>query len=62
LQLGGKIPHTTPEQTQKWKEGLGQIISDMRSRSEQDVEKISQAIVEFRRNFLQDDSKILASV
>ena len=53
-------PTQTPEDEQKWKDGLTTIIKQLRSTNAgKDVRAIAHRIVEFRREFTGDASKTL---
>ncbi|KAK6428390.1 hypothetical protein LTR95_015466 [Oleoguttula sp. CCFEE 5521] len=54
------IPAGTPESKQRWKQGLGAVVKALRGTdSGKDVNAIADAIVKFRRDFLNAPDKVL---
>ena len=55
-----EIPAKSPADIQKWKDGLGALIQQIRQSNQgRDVEAITKRIAEYRREFLGDPSKTL---
>lgn len=47
------------EQKQKYINGLRELLTDLRNRKVKDLDAISQGIIEFRAQFLEDKSRVL---
>lgn len=53
-------PVTNEEERQRWKEGLGALIRQLRlDKTGSDVNVIAARICDYRRRFLGDDSQIV---
>jgi DNA-directed RNA polymerase specialized sigma54-like protein len=59
MQLGSTREGQTDEQKSAYIEGLKQIISDLKSRNNIDLETVAKEIVAYRSSFLGDPSRTL---
>ena len=60
VQLGSAPASMNPEQQEKFREGLRNLIGQMRIRNVRDFSQLVAEIVAFRQDFLGDKSKVLA--
>jgi hypothetical protein len=58
LDIGLHAP--TKDRSQEWADGLKDVIRDCRTKGLCDAPSVAKAVVEYRRQFLGDDSNILA--
>ena len=49
----------SPEETERFRKGLQQVVAGLRAQNIQDVESVAGHIAQYRREFLEDPSKIL---
>ncbi|KAK4956973.1 hypothetical protein LTR28_005771 [Elasticomyces elasticus] len=59
VQMGSSNPGRDSEEKQKWTTGLKEVVKQLRAQNLKDPEIVAQRIVEYRRNFLQDPSRVL---
>ena len=62
VQLGMKAPTNDPQAQLAWRKGLTELIQNLRSQnipSDRSSSAIAAKIVEYRRQFLGDPSKVL---
>jgi hypothetical protein len=59
VQLGTANPGKTDEEKQQFKDGLKSIIRDLRSKKTEDPEIIAGEFSNYRRHFLQDDTRVV---
>ncbi|KAF1951312.1 hypothetical protein CC80DRAFT_209527 [Byssothecium circinans] len=59
VQLGTANPGKTPEERQRWNEGLRQVLKDLRQKNTKDPNGIAIAIAQYRRRFLNDDTRVV---
>ncbi|KAF2807139.1 uncharacterized protein BDZ99DRAFT_392999, partial [Mytilinidion resinicola] len=59
VQLGTANPGNTEAEKQQFKEGLKSIIKDLRLHHTNDPEIIATRFSEYRRKFLNDDTRVL---
>lgn len=59
VQLGTANPGRTEEERVQWTKGLRAVLNDLRSRKIKDPEVVAAQITDYRREFLNDPSKIL---
>lgn len=60
VQLGSAPASLNPEQQDKFRDGLRNLIGQMRTRNVRDFSQLVAEIVAYRQEFLGDKSKILA--
>ncbi|KAF9640778.1 hypothetical protein BFW01_g12584 [Lasiodiplodia theobromae] len=59
VQLGIVNPGRTPEEQEKWRADLKQVLKGLREQNVKDAESVAAAIANYRREFLQDPSRVL---
>ncbi|KAL1632667.1 hypothetical protein SLS56_003364 [Neofusicoccum ribis] len=59
VQLGIVNPGRTPEEQEQWRVGLKQVLKGLREDNVRDAESVAAAITKYRREFLQDPSRVL---
>lgn len=59
VQLGTANPGKTHDERQRWNEGLRQVLKELRQKNTRDPNSIAGDIVHYRRQFLNDDSRVL---
>ena len=59
VQLGIVNPGRTPEEQEKWRVDLKQVLKGLREQNVRDAESVAAAITKYRREFLQDPSRVL---
>jgi hypothetical protein len=59
VQLGTANPGKTPEEKQRWTDGLRGVLKNLRQRSAKDPIDIAMEIAKYRRQFLNDDSRVV---
>lgn len=59
VQLGIVNPGRTPEEQEKWRADLKQVLKGLREQNVKDAESVAAAIAKYRREFLQDPSRVL---
>lgn len=59
VQLGTSNPGRTEEERQRWTEGLKAVVQDLRKKNTKDSEVVAASIAAYRRQFLNDPSRIL---
>jgi hypothetical protein len=59
VQLGTESPGDTAADRASWKESLRVMIGQLRSQDIQNPQDIASKIVEFRRDFIGDPSRVL---
>jgi len=57
--MGVDYPSTDPNVIAAWKDGLKVAVSNLRTQGVTDTASVAQRIVDFRREFLQDDTRVL---
>jgi len=59
VQLGTVCPGQTQEQKNAWNQGLKAVIRELRSQNVRGAAAVAAAIVEFRRAFIGDPTRVL---
>ncbi|KAL5453848.1 hypothetical protein PMIN07_007779 [Paraphaeosphaeria minitans] len=59
VQLGTANPGKTPEERQRWNDGLRGVLKDLRQKNTKDPNGIAIQIANYRRQFLQDDTRVV---
>lgn len=59
VQLGTANPGKTSEQKQQWNDGLRGVLNDLRKRRIKDPSGIAAEITKYRREFLNDDTRVV---
>ncbi|OMP84059.1 Protein red1 [Diplodia seriata] len=59
VQLGIVNPGRTPEEQDKWRVDLKQVLKGLREQNVRHAESVAAAITKYRREFLQDPSRVL---
>jgi hypothetical protein len=59
VQLGTANPGKTPADRQQWNDGLRRVLQELRKKSIKDPNGIAAEIAKFRRQFLNDDSRVV---
>ncbi|KAK7192003.1 hypothetical protein PSPO01_01575 [Paraphaeosphaeria sporulosa] len=59
VQLGTANPGKTPEERQRWNDGLRGVLKDLRQKNTKDPNGIAMEIANYRRQFLQDDTRVV---
>ncbi|KAF1931920.1 uncharacterized protein M421DRAFT_417653 [Didymella exigua CBS 183.55] len=59
LQLGTANPGKTQEEKQQWNDGLRSVLKDLRQRNIKDPNGIAREIAKYRRQFLNDDTRVV---
>lgn len=59
VQLGTANPGKTQEEKQQWNDGLRSVLKDLRQRNIKDPHGIAQEIAKYRRQFLNDDTRVV---
>ncbi|KAJ4356673.1 uncharacterized protein N0V89_004709 [Didymosphaeria variabile] len=59
VQLGTANPGKTPEERQRWNDGLRGVLKDLRQKNTKDPNGIAIEIANYRRQFLQDDTRVV---
>jgi hypothetical protein len=59
VQLGTVCPGQTQEQKNAWTQGLKAVIRELRGQNVRGAEAVAAAIVEFRRAFIGDPTRVL---
>ncbi|KAH6643536.1 hypothetical protein C7974DRAFT_381731 [Boeremia exigua] len=59
VQLGTANPGKTQEEKQQWNDGLRSVLKDLRQRSIKDPNGIAREIAKYRRQFLNDDTRVV---
>ncbi|KAF2264228.1 hypothetical protein CC78DRAFT_533449 [Lojkania enalia] len=59
VQLGTANPGKTNEDKQRWNDGLRLVLKDLRQKSIKDPNGIAEEIAKYRRQFLNDDSRVV---
>lgn len=59
LQLGTANPGKTSEERQRWNDGLRNVLKELRSKNVKDPNGIAEEIARYRREFLNDDTRVV---
>ena len=60
MELGTANPGKTPDETARYNDGLRQVLKDIRSKNiDKDPTGIATEIVNYRRKFLDDDTRVV---
>ncbi|KAL1606320.1 hypothetical protein SLS60_003722 [Paraconiothyrium brasiliense] len=59
VQLGTANPGKTTEERQRWNDGLRGVLKDLRQKNTKDPNGIAMEIANYRRQFLQDDTRVV---
>ncbi|KAJ4985491.1 Protein red1 [Stagonosporopsis vannaccii] len=59
VQLGTANPGKTQEEKQQWNDGLRTVLKDLRQRNIKDPKGIALEIAKYRRQFLNDDTRVV---
>ncbi|KAF2677462.1 hypothetical protein K458DRAFT_319611, partial [Lentithecium fluviatile CBS 122367] len=59
VQLGTANPGKTPDERQRWNDGLRGVLKDLRRKNTKDPTGIALEIAKYRRQFLNDDSRVI---
>ncbi|KAH7066545.1 hypothetical protein FB567DRAFT_599694 [Paraphoma chrysanthemicola] len=59
VQLGTANPGKTPEEKQAWNDGLRGVLKELRKKSIKDPNGIAVEIAKYRRQFLNDDTRVV---
>ncbi|KAH3946496.1 hypothetical protein HBI24_147810 [Parastagonospora nodorum] len=59
VQLGTANPGKTQEEKQQWNDGLRSVLNDLRKRRIKDPSGIAAEITKYRREFLNDDTRVV---
>ncbi|USP77719.1 hypothetical protein yc1106_04993 [Curvularia clavata] len=59
LQLGTANPGKTSEEKQRWNDGLRGVLKELRQRNIKDPNGIAEEIARYRRQFLNDDTRVV---
>jgi hypothetical protein len=59
VQLGTANPGKTPEEKQKWNQGLRLVLKELRQKNIKNPNGIAEEISRYRRQFLEDDARVL---
>lgn len=59
VQLGTANPGKSPEEKQQWNDGLRGVLHDLRKRRIKDPGGIAAEITKYRRQFLNDDTRVV---
>jgi len=59
VQLGTANPGKTTDEKQRWTDGLRGVLKHLRQRSAKDPVDIAMEIAKYRRQFLNDDSRVV---
>lgn len=59
MQLGTANPGKSPEEKQKWNDGLRTVLKELRAKSIKDPNGIATEIAKYRRQFLNDDTRVV---
>ncbi|KAF2015619.1 hypothetical protein BU24DRAFT_408818 [Aaosphaeria arxii CBS 175.79] len=59
VQLGTANPGTTPEEKQQWNDGLRLVLKELRQNNTKDPNGIAMEIANYRRRFLNDDTRVV---
>ncbi|KAH8711999.1 hypothetical protein GQ44DRAFT_776339 [Phaeosphaeriaceae sp. PMI808] len=59
VQLGTANPGKTPEEKQQWNDGLRGVLKELRKKSIKDPNGIAAEIAKYRRQFLDDDTRVV---
>jgi hypothetical protein len=59
VQLGTANPGKTQEEKQQWNDGLRSVLKDLRQKNIKDPNGIAREIAEYRRQFLNDDTRVV---
>jgi hypothetical protein len=59
VQLGTANPGKTPDERQRWNDGLRSVLKGLRQRNIKDPDGIAMEIARYRRQFLNDDSRVV---
>ncbi|KAJ4375961.1 hypothetical protein N0V83_001241 [Neocucurbitaria cava] len=59
VQLGTANPGKSPEEKQKWNDGLRGVLKELRQKNIKDPNGIAVEIAKYRRQFLNDDTRVV---
>ncbi|KAF3033857.1 hypothetical protein E8E11_001214 [Didymella keratinophila] len=59
VQLGTANPGKTQEEKQQWNDGLRSVLKDLRQKNIKDPNGIAREIAKYRRQFLNDDTRVV---
>ncbi|KAF2184039.1 hypothetical protein K469DRAFT_689395 [Zopfia rhizophila CBS 207.26] len=59
VQLGTANPGKTPEEKQQWNDGLRGVLKELRLKNIKDPNVVAVEIAKYRRQFLQDDTRVV---
>lgn len=59
VQLGTKNPGRDEAEKSKWNNGLRDVLKQLRSTDTRDPDEVARAITAYRRDFLQDPTRVL---
>ncbi|KAH7377675.1 hypothetical protein BKA66DRAFT_443223 [Pyrenochaeta sp. MPI-SDFR-AT-0127] len=59
VQLGTANPGKTPDEKQKWNDGLRGVLKELRQKNIKDPNGIAVEIAKYRRQFLNDDTRVV---
>jgi hypothetical protein len=59
VQLGTANPGKTPDEKQQWNDGLRSVLKELRQKNIKDPNGIAQEIARYRRQFLNDDTRVV---
>jgi hypothetical protein len=59
VQLGTANPGKTPEERQKWNDGLRQVLKGLRTNNIKDPNGIAAEIAKYRRDYFNDETRVL---
>ncbi|ORY04190.1 hypothetical protein BCR34DRAFT_491769 [Clohesyomyces aquaticus] len=59
VQLGTANPGKTPEEKQRWNDGLRLVLKELRLRNIKDPNVVAEEIAKYRRQFLHDDTRVV---
>ncbi|KAF2469446.1 uncharacterized protein BDR25DRAFT_343794 [Lindgomyces ingoldianus] len=59
VQLGTANPGKTPEEKQRWNDGLRLVLKELRQRNIKDPNVVAEEIAKYRRQFLHDDTRVV---
>lgn len=60
IQLGSQREGQTPEEKERYTEGLKEVINESQRNGVNEFGAVAKAIVDYRRRFLADPSRVLA--
>ena len=61
VELGTSNPGNTPEDRQRWNDGLRAVLKELRQNNIKDPNGIAVEIARFRRQFFNDDSRVVTT-